>query len=116
MITQSIALTKIKGIQFVKKDGREMLDITDCKHLGKEKQGQPARYLNLVLWETPNGQYGDYRVTEDLGKDARQSGEKGAILGNGKIRGQGASSPAPAASKPKGNQTGTLNDDFVPPF
>lgn len=43
-------------------------------------KGQKGTYLTLNLWETPGGQYGDFRVTQDLGKDRR--GEKTEILGN----------------------------------
>ena len=115
LISAKADLVKIEGVKFIAKDGREYLDITDAA-LFKGATG--ARYLDLSIWETPGGQYGDWRVTQDLGKEARAAGKKGAILGNGKNRGQGAGSPAPAPapSKPKGNQTGTLNDDFVPPF
>lgn len=58
----------------------------DKAHLYEGKQG---KYLNLVLWETENDKYGnDYRVVQGVSKEARQSGVKGAILGNGKIVGK----------------------------
>jgi hypothetical protein len=39
-------------------------------------------------------------VVQDLGKEARDKGEKGPILGNAKIRSTGAAPSAPAAKKP----------------
>ena len=49
-------------------------------------RGKKGTYLDIALIETPNDQYGnDYMIVQDPGKDARLSGEKGAILGNAKI-------------------------------
>jgi hypothetical protein len=69
MISVSINVTKI-----------------DKAHLYEGKQG---KYLNLVLWETPDDKYGnDYRVVQGVSKEARAAGTKGAILGNAKIVGK----------------------------
>jgi hypothetical protein len=58
----------------------------DKAHLYEGKQG---KYLNLVLWETPDDKYGnDYRVVQGVSKEARAAGTKGAILGNAKIVGK----------------------------
>jgi hypothetical protein len=92
MITGKIDLAKIGGVKLLEKDGRTFLEITNAK-LFAGKNG--ARYLDLTLWETPGGQYGDWRITQDLGKEARASGEKGAILGNGTNRGTGQTSAPP---------------------
>ena len=71
MISVSINVTKI-----------------DKAHLYEGKQG---KYLNLVLWETPDDKYGnDYRVVQGVSKEARAAGTKGAILGNAKIVGKKA--------------------------
>lgn len=52
-------------------------------------EGKSGKYLNLVLWESPDDKYGnDYRVVQGVSKEARASGVKGAILGNGKILGK----------------------------
>jgi hypothetical protein len=68
----------------------------DKAHLYEGKQG---KYLNLVLWETPDDKYGnDYRVVQGVSKEARASGVKGAILGNGKIVGK--EPRAPNVAKP----------------
>lgn len=59
--------------------------------------GKKGRYLDLALIETKGNKYGDdYMVVQDLGKEARERGEKGPILGNARvIRAQGAQT-APA--------------------
>lgn len=70
----------------------------DVTKIDKTKlfKGAKGTYLDLTLFETPDSKYGDdYRVVQDLGKDARARGEKGAILGNGKIIGGIGSHPKP---------------------
>jgi hypothetical protein len=42
-------------------------------------EGKKGRYLDIVLWETPDSDYGDYMV-----KQRGEKGEKMPILGNGK--------------------------------
>lgn len=42
-------------------------------------QGKKGRYMDLVLFETPESEYGDYMV-----KQRGDKGEKMPILGNGK--------------------------------
>ncbi len=52
-------------------------------------KGAKGTYLDLYLYPTPDDQYGnDFRVTQDVSKEARQAGQKGAILGNAKFAGQ----------------------------
>jgi hypothetical protein len=54
------------------------------QHLFK---GEKGTYLDITLLENKNGtdQYGnDYMVVQDIGKEARERGEKGPILGNAK--------------------------------
>ena len=48
-------------------------------------QGKKGQYLDAVLIETPNSEYGDYMVVESISKEEREAGSKGTILGNGKI-------------------------------
>lgn len=43
-------------------------------------QGKKGRYMDLVLFETPESDYGDYMV-----KQKGDKGEKMPILGNGKF-------------------------------
>jgi hypothetical protein len=52
------------------------VDKLDKKRLFEGKKG---RYLDLVLFETPDSEYGDYMV-----KQRGDKGEKMPILGNGK--------------------------------
>ena len=48
-------------------------------------KGKKGTYLNCVLIPTPNSEYGDYMIVEDISKEERDQGVKGAILGNAKI-------------------------------
>ena len=48
-------------------------------------KGKKGTYLDCVLIETPNSEYGDYMVVESVSKEEREQGVKGTILGNGKI-------------------------------
>lgn len=63
--------------------------------------GTKGKYIDITLLPNRDGtdQYGnDYMVVLDLGKEARERGEKGPILGNARIRGQKA---APKAAAPQ---------------
>lgn len=65
-------------------------------------KGEKGTYLDITLLENRDGpdQYGnDFIVVQDVTKEEREKGIKGAILGNGKIRGQKATSK-PAAPAP----------------
>lgn len=46
--------------------------------------GKKGRYLDLVLIETPNGQYGDFMVKQGSTKEEREAGKQMPILGNAK--------------------------------
>ena len=48
-------------------------------------RGKKGTYLNAVLIETPDGEYGDYMIVEEITYEERQGGKRGTILGNGKI-------------------------------
>lgn len=70
-------------------------------------KGEKGTYLDITLLENRDGpdEYGnDFLVVQDLGKEAREKGEKGPILGNARIRvGKAASAPrqdAPPADTP----------------
>jgi len=50
-------------------------------------EGKSGKYIDIVLFDNREGadQYGNLGfVTQDLGKDRRLAGERGAILGNWK--------------------------------
>lgn len=51
-------------------------------------EGKNGKYLDLVIWEKKDGpdQYGNtHIICQDIGKEARDRGEKGPIIGNIKI-------------------------------
>jgi hypothetical protein len=55
--------------------------------------GKKGKYLNIVLWENRDGpdQYGNtHYITQDVGKEAREKGIKGPIIGNAKMEGASA--------------------------
>ena len=58
------------------------IDVTkiDKSRLFKGKKGT---YLNVILIETPNSQYGDYMVKQQVSKEEREKGIE-IILGSGK--------------------------------
>jgi len=62
------------------------IDVTKIdKSLLFESQKTGAKYLDIVLIETPNSQYGDtHMILQSLPKKRRDAGERGAILGNAK--------------------------------
>ena len=67
-----------------------------------------AKYLNVVLIETPNDKYGnDYLIAENVTKEERLAGKRGAILGNAKIMGDRGK---PAHEKPAPRE----DEDDVP--
>lgn len=85
----------------------------DVTKILKDKMfnGAKGTYLDISILENKNGtdQYGnDFMVVQDIGKEARERGEKGPILGNGKYRVRG-SQPAPApqesSSEPRYRET-----------
>lgn len=85
---------------------RVKIDVTkiDKSALFSGKNG--AKYLDLFLREDPNGedQYGNnFMVVQDLPRERRDKGERGAILGNGKFIG-GASPQPRQQSQPQQNK------------
>jgi len=64
----------------------------DVKKIDKSRifEGRKGKYLNLLLIETPNSQYGDYMVVHERTEQERASGQKLElpILGNAKIIGK----------------------------
>jgi len=46
-------------------------------------KGKKGTYLDIALIETPNSKYSDtHMIVQDIGKERRDAGEKGPILGN----------------------------------
>jgi len=59
----------------------------DVSKIDKTKlfKGAKGTYLDAVLIETPNNQYGDtHMIVQSVSKEEREKGIKGAILGNAK--------------------------------
>ena len=56
-------------------------------------QGQKGTYLDATLFlEDEPDQYGNHgMITQDVSKEEREAGQKGPILGNGKIAWEGES-------------------------
>lgn len=77
-------------------------------------QGQKGKYLDVVLIETPNSEYGDFMIVQEVTKEERQAGVKGAILGNAKHLGQRQQAPAATpAPKPAATPGAENLDDDV---
>lgn len=73
--------------------------------------GEKGKYIDITLIETPNDKFGnDFMVVQDVGKEKREAGVKGAILGNAKIF--GGSRAAPAAQTPE--QKAKSLTEYVP--
>lgn len=51
-------------------------------------KGEKGTYLDLILIETPNGQYGDFMVKQQVTKEERDAKLQMPILGNAKYLGQ----------------------------
>lgn len=67
------------------------LDKIEASHLF---QGQKGKYLDLRLFLTEDNEYGnDYMVVQGVTKEKREAGERGPILGNGKVFGGAPSAP-----------------------
>ena len=47
-------------------------------------RGKKGRYLDAVIFETPNSQYNDFMIVQSVSKEERERGVKGNELGNGK--------------------------------
>lgn len=69
MITLSIDVTKLDKLRFK--------PVT-------RKSGEKAIFAELVLIETPNGEFGDYMVKQSVSKQEREGGVQLPILGNGR--------------------------------
>lgn len=72
------------------------------------KNGNLAKFLELVLIETPGGKYGDYMVKQGISKEEREAKVQMPILGNAKnVGGQKRAAPT-------SNRRQASNDDSPP--
>jgi len=71
-----------------------------------------AKYLDVVMIETPNNQYGDsHMLVQSVTKEEREKGIKGPILGNAKTLG-GPSQSRPTTPTPDGEPKFKDTDDI----
>ena len=76
--------------------------------------GKQGKYIAFTLLENRDGedQYGNnFMIVQDIGKERRETGEKGAILGNAKFV---KANNAPAPSKPVSQVADDDDDDSIP--
>lgn len=83
----------------------------DVTKLDKSKffKGKKGIYADIVLIDTPNGEFGDYMIVQGVSKEEREAGVRGAVLGNAKVFG-GKVSGKPATQRPR-QQANTDRDD-----
>ena len=66
------------------------VDITKIDRTKAFKGKNGAEYIDLVLINTPENQYGStYMAVQGVSKEEKEAGVKGAILGNAKVYGAG---------------------------
>lgn len=86
----------------------------DVTKIAKEKlfQGKKGTYLDIVLIDTPDSEYGYFMIVQGSTQEERQAGKRGAILGNAKVM-HSAQRRAPA---PPTNSTNTPTEHDDVPF
>jgi len=88
----------------------------NCSKIDKSAlyEGKNGKYLSLVLFDNRDGvdQYGNAGfVTQDIGKERREAGERGPIIGNWKETGPAKpQQAAPSSSTGSGDD----HDDTIP--
>ena len=89
------------------------VNLIDKAHLFK---GAKGTYLDVTLMENKDGadQYGnDGFIVQDIGKEAREAGQKGPIIGNWRhLQKRTADKPAPVAKKPAPKDDDVAPDDI----
>ena len=76
------------------------------------KNGSTAKFAELVLVETPDGQYGDFMVKQSISKEEREAKVEMPILGNGRyLVSKGNSAPRKSAPTPTPQQAA---EDSIP--
>lgn len=80
-------------------------------------KGEKGTYLDVTLIELHGDKYGnDYMAVQDLGKEARERGEKGPILGNAKLYARRESAPKNPAPSEQTRPAQNENLDEDVPF
>lgn len=75
--------------------------------------GKKGKYIDLILRETPNSDYGDdYLVVQSIPKEERIAGKTSPIIGNARhINRPGVAPTSPADPKPKEDPSAPLHED-----
>jgi len=97
---------------------RLRIDVTKIDKSALYK-GAKGTYLDVTLLDNRDGtnQYGnDGMIVQDIGKERREAGEKGAILGNWKHVGQSTPTRKMHGSEPNAGYVGGADDDSDLPF
>ena len=47
--------------------------------------GKKGTYLNCIMIDTPESEYNDFVIIQEVSKEEREAGTRGEILGNGKM-------------------------------
>ena len=90
------------------------IDVTkiDKAHITADEKGR--KWLRLRLINTPESNYeSDYMIVQDIPKELRDEGQKGAILGNGKAWGPGEGAMARRNGE-AASQTKPIGEDDLP--
>jgi hypothetical protein len=96
---------------------RLKIDVSKIDKTALFRADSGALYLDAVAWVNRDGpgRYGDtHRIVQDLGKAARESGRKGAIIGNAKPFGANAPQQRAQGSKPAQQPREDHPDEDVP--
>jgi hypothetical protein len=98
---------------------RLKIDVTKIDKTALYK-GAKGTYLDATLFldDEPSGTYGDNgMISQDLGKERRDAGEKGAIIGNGTIiKVLGDDRPVQASMPPAPTYAAVVDDGDDIPF
>jgi len=78
-------------------------------------EGRKGKYLNITLIETPDSKYGSsHMIVQDIGKERREAGEKGPILGNCKTFERRSQDEQRQASAGEESQSPIGDDEQLP--
>lgn len=88
-----------------------LLDKARFKRITR-KSGQPAVFVNLVLFDKPDAHGNQGFVKQSQSKEDREAGVQLPILGNWKHLGEKRQAPAPAPKPPAAPQPDMAEDDI----
>lgn len=91
-----------------------LVDKTRIKEI-KRKNGKVAKFIDLVLIESPNSDYGDFMVKQQVTKEEREQGVQLPILGNARTMVKGGGGQPRGAAANSGDSYPPQGDSG-PPF